>query len=145
MSESNFKQITGVVIKVFSDQLLKLSYATILTPFNCQKVKLPTSFENYKYNYLLRPNYLLTLEAVKTRKNWILKSVVNYQEILNLSNYHQFEIVSQMCQKLNDKVKENQEVDSLNLFLDFLQNKELKLSLISEFETSLNKNLGFQV
>ena len=83
-------EVQGIPLKISGDQIMRVGYLSFLTKDSVMSIKLPTNVENYRLAHLLQPNYLLDIELVKTKKNWILKSIQKYQNICKLESYKDY-------------------------------------------------------
>lgn len=135
------RQISGIFISHFDDSVLRLTYGKMLTFDTLESIKFPTLLENYKYKHFIRPNYLLNIEIIKTRKNWILKDIISHQEIYKPHQFSDFTDLCELIKLLKENIKEEQKTDALELTVGYLQ-KVNKIK-IPEFETLLSRSLGF--
>ncbi len=126
-----------------TDELMNVTYLKVLGQQQIESVKLPTAFKNYRLQHLLRPNYLLEVELVKTKKNWVLKNILAHQEFCDLCRYTEHLKFSEIIALINKYSHDGQEVK----ILDFLVNtfdcvSIADLDLIT-FESRLLERLGF--
>ena len=142
MSNIEIKTISGIVIDTFEDQVLGLCYAKILTNENLESVKLPTTLSNYKFAHLLQPHFLLELELVKTRKNWILRTIVSHKQIFHPQTFQDFVNLSSISKLLRDNLRDQEQTHILSFVVDYLGNHELSFNL-QEFENHLQRALGY--
>jgi hypothetical protein len=138
-----YKKIEALPLKVFTDEIFKISYLSCLTRDNYLKIKLPCNVKNYKYQHLLKPNFIITCELIKTRKNWILKDILGFIEICQLKSFEDYLKYSQICNHLEENIRENQPLDTLDFLEKFWQKNSIQNISLSEFESSLKINLGF--
>ncbi len=137
------KTIKGIAVSIFQDKIFKISYVNFLSQDEYFKIKLPCEFSEYKYQHLLQPSFMLDCEIVKTKKNWILKHILRYEQICNPSSFSEFIKLSQICQIIDKQVKENQNSDVLDFLINFFGSSSLKQVSLQDFEFKLNQNLGF--
>ena len=90
------RQISGIFIDIYHDSILGLSYGKILTESTLESIRFPTLLDNYKYKYLIEPNQLLQLEVLKTKKNWILRSINHSQVVYQPKDYQDFVVLSDL-------------------------------------------------
>ncbi len=135
------RQINGLLLGIFDDEILKVSYAKILTNDKVESVRLPTNIANYKYKHLLQPNYKLDLELIKTRKNWILKSILGYSELYRPNNFQEHLKYCQLITKVKENLIEEQETNAL----DFLEKHLCGINCIDlkNFDLGFAKVLGY--
>jgi len=62
------RNFLAIVLSHYTDEISHLSYIKVLNENKVETLKLPTSITNYRYQHLLRPNFLLEVEVVKTKK-----------------------------------------------------------------------------
>jgi hypothetical protein len=135
------REIKGIVLRSYSDELFKFTYIKFLTDSTLENIKIPTQIENFKLNHVLNPNFLLHLEVVKTRKNWILKNILEYTRISDPKRYKDFIKQSELAKLTLANLQEEQEANILALVIESVQNIE-SLDL-KEYEKSLLVCLGF--
>jgi hypothetical protein len=135
------KQISGIFISHFNDTLMNLTYSKILTKDTLEAVRFPTLLENYKYRNLIQPNYIVTIELVKTRKNWIVRSVLSHKVIYQPDDFSQYLSLCEIIKTLSDNIREEQKTDALEFVVGYLS-KVKKIDL-KEFDNLLQKVLGF--
>jgi hypothetical protein len=126
-----------------SDEIFKISYLTILSEETLDSIKLPTNFDNYKYSHLIKPNYLLTGEIIKTRKNWILKSILSYEAFHQPISYSDFLKQSEICKIILKHIHQGELTNILEFLLKTFQNKPIRELDTKNFEQNLTKSLGF--
>lgn len=135
------REIRGVVLKCYSDELFKFTYIKFLTENTLESIKIPTQIENFKLNHVLNPNFLLQIEVIKTRKNWILKNVLEYQRISEPKKYVEFIKQSEISKITLNHTHEDQEIDILSYFIQTVQ--KIDTVDLKIYETELLSKLGF--
>jgi hypothetical protein len=136
-----FREIKGVVLRCYSDELFKFTYIRFLSENTLESIKIPTQLENFKLNHILNPNFLLHIEIIKTRKNWILKNIIEYTRIGEPVKYIDFIKQSEMTKLTLENIQEDQEVNVLDFFIHSVQN--IDLLDLKEYEKNLLTRLGF--
>ncbi|NJK70955.1 MAG: hypothetical protein HC932_01680 [Thermales bacterium] len=126
-----------------NDEVFKITYLTMLTENSVESIKLPTNFNNYKYSHLIRPDYLLNLEIIKTRKNWILKNILKFQQINQPACYNDFLKQSEISKIILKHLHMEQETNILSFLIKTFQANPINELDIKEFEQNLTKSLGF--
>lgn len=135
------RQVKGIFVSVFTDSILNLSYGKILTEKRVESLRFPAALDSYKYKYLIQPHYLLYVEIIKTRKNWIVKSILGHEELYKPETYDDYVKLSEISKILSDNVIDEQTTNILYFVVTFLKNaKQLN---VSDFDRLLQKNLGF--
>jgi len=135
--------LSGIPIKSYSDEILKVTFVNLITKDTCVKIKLPTNIENYRYGYLINPCNLLTCDLVKTKKHWVLRQIVSTKTLCEPKNFSQFMQISEIGKKLKEKLWEGQEVEILDFVENFFLNQNWHLAGVQNFEKNLDKRLGF--
>jgi hypothetical protein len=134
------RQISGLLLGIFDDEILRVSYAKILTNNKLESIRLPTNVANYKYKHLLQPNHKLELELIKTRKNWILKSILGFTEIYKPNCFDEYLKYCQVVTRIKENLIEEQETHTLQFLENHLHNQT---SIdIKSFDLEFAKVLG---
>ncbi|MBC7472245.1 MAG: hypothetical protein H7196_03240 [candidate division SR1 bacterium] len=135
------REIKGIVLRTFSDELFKFTYIKFLTNSTLENIKIPLQIDSFKLNHVLNPNFLLEIEIIRTRKNWILKNVLEYKRICDPKRYIDFIKQSEVAKLTLANIQEEQEVGILDFVIDSIKNIE-NLDL-KEYEKKLLSRLGF--
>ncbi len=135
------REIWAIPLSIFTDEILPFSYIKILSDKKYESVKIGTKLESCKFRHLLNPNYLLKLELIKTRKNWIIKQVLEYKQACLPKTYHDFLKQTELIKLLQANITEDQEVVILSFILS--QFASIARYNQAEFEQELQKRLGF--
>ena len=135
------RQVKGIFVHIFTDTVLNLSYGKILTEKRVESLKFPSNIENYKYKYLIQPHYLLHIEIVKTKKNWIVKSVLGHEELYKPETYDDYVKLSEISKLLSKNVIDEENTNVLYFLVAYLKN--VKHINVEDFNKLLQKNLGF--
>jgi len=133
----------AIPLLTYSDSLLKLSYLKVLTKNKFETLKLPTNLANYRYQHLVSPNYLLNIEVIKTRKNWILKNILEVRTLSKPDTYSDFLKLTELTKILCESFQEDQEVDLLEFVTRYLLEVSLKEANLADFEKEVMIKLGF--
>lgn len=137
------QQVQALVLDIYTDEVLNLCYLKVLTRKKYESLKLPTSWHKYKFNYLIRPNYLLDLEIIKTRKNWIIKDILGFEPFLEPKIYQDFLKLRQIQKILISYLYEGQEVEIFDWLKNFLFTTSFRKLNLLHFENELKQKLGF--
>jgi hypothetical protein len=135
------REIKGIVLSVYSDELFKFTYIKFLTNTTLESIKIPTQIENFKLSHVLNPNFLLHIEIIKTRKNWILKNILEYTRICEPQKYIDYIKQSEIAKLTLANIHEEQEANILSFVTESVKNihiLDLKL-----YEQRLLTQLGF--
>jgi hypothetical protein len=136
------KQLTGIFLDVYTDTVLNLSYGRFLTDSTLTSIKLPTQIDNYKYKHLIQPNQLLNIEIVKTKKNWILRHILQSKEIYKPKDYQDFLYFAESIKLIKQNLREEQTTSALPVLVEYWRLCE-RIDL-AVFEKLLQKVLGFE-
>ncbi len=135
------RQVHGLPLKIYTDSAAGFSYLTFLSSQKIEKIRLPREFSQFKQNYLLSPNYILDLEIIKTKKNWVLKDVINSSQVVSLKCWDDYLKHSEQTSILLEFLREEQEVDIL-VWLKSIWSDKFGGSNI-DFRKELEVKLGF--
>ncbi len=143
------RTIKGVFIETFHDSILGISYGKILTNDTLESVKFPTNLENYKYKYVIQPNFLVEVELVKTRKNWIVKTILNYKTFFEPQDYGDYLNLSEIIKILQKNIMEEQKTNALEFLLSYFEYQKINQEHCQtginpiEFEKLFQKIMGY--
>ena len=139
------RQISGIFIDTYHDSILGLSYGKILTESTLESIRFPTLLDNYKYKYLIEPNQLLQLEVIKTKKNWILRSINQSQVIYQPKDYQDFVVFCEAIKFLKSNIMEQQSTSALSSIISYFESVNINNSKINllVFEKTISQSLGF--
>jgi len=139
------REVNGLVLSVFSDSVLKVAYVRILTSTHIEVLKINGSLESSPYAHLLNPQYIINVEAIKTRKNWILKDVVSYERLVHVDTYHKVLKLTELVTILKEFVTDDQEVVILDWVKNVFCNPQLESVSTDGFKKELIMRLNFKV
>ena len=139
------RQISGIFIDTYHDSILGLSYGKILTESTLESIRFPTLLDNYKYKYLIEPNQLLQLEVIKTKKNWILRSINHSQVVYQPKDYQDFLVFCEAIKFLKSNIMEQQSTSALSCITSYFESVNINNSKINllAFEKIISQSLGF--
>lgn len=137
-----FREDTVVPIRVWQDEIMGVSFIDVLGKDQLYAVKLPSTIEKYRFGHLINPEYLLDIELVKTRKNWVLKNVSIHQRLTTPTNYDEHIKLSEMIKTIAKLSYSEQESGLQKVLLHFLSLPLLSFDL-SEFEAAVLDAEGF--
>jgi len=137
------RNFLAIFLSHFTDEISHLSYLKVLTENKVETLKLPTSLTNYRYQHLLKPNLLLELEAVKTKKNWILTGILGYKPYCHPKTYHDHLKLAAIIHLINRFCQEEQPISVLDWLTKKFDLSNLEAVDLHIFESELLKQLGF--
>ena len=132
-----------IVLSIYQDELAKICYLKILTENAVESVKIPAAKEKNVFWHLLEFRNLLTGNFVKTRKNWILKEIVNFTTFILPKSYLEYENVAKMQIICNKLLKDGVDTKILPFLLTESAMFELEKADFYNFEHKLLAFLGF--
>jgi hypothetical protein len=135
------QQITGTFVEIFTDSVLGISYGKFFTFDTVISIKLPTQIDSYKYRHLLQANFLLEIEIVKTKKNWIIKNILNSKIIYEPASYNEYLLFAECIKLVRQNIREGQMTASLLSLIDYWSTCK-GINLV-DFDLILKKSLGF--
>jgi hypothetical protein len=131
-------------LSIYNDDIFGITYVRVISQTNFESLKIPTTLEKFKSQHVLNPTNLLHVETIKTRKNWILKSVLSYKKIVAPKAYSDFLKHSQMINILIKHQYEDQETTLLRPLTKYLLSNPIEKIDIMEFESFVLSELGFK-
>jgi hypothetical protein len=133
------RKVVAIVLKKYSDEILGIAYIKLLTHETIEWVRVQTTLDKYKYNGLLEARYILEIELVKTKKNWILKTILSDYVWYETTCYADYLKFARFLEIIENHTTEGQELELLTL----LSSNDWKDIGPVEFENMLVKKLGF--
>ena len=132
-------------LNVYTDEVLKLSYLRVLSDSRFETVKLPTHLSQYRYQHLLVPTNMLYIELIKTKKNWILKNILQTDQVMNAESYLDFLKLADISKLINNYFQEDMENTLLQTLLKYFNtlNNIHEINL-QDLEEKINICLGFK-
>lgn len=137
-----YLEVKGICLSIYSDEVAGFSYMRFLTSYSVLGIKLPRERSKFKYNNLLRPDYLLHITCSKRTKNWILTDIVRYHHISNNTSFQSFLKHSELVTIMNHHIKPEQEVEILSWFIEYVSEGVESINTAT-FERVLLDKLGF--
>ncbi len=137
------RNFVAIFLSHYTDEISYLSYIKVLTENKVETLKLPTSLTNYRYQHLLKPNLLLEVEVVKTKKNWILTGIFSYKPYCHPKTYHDHLKLAAIINLINRFCQEEQPISVLNWLIKKFDLSNLEAVDLHIFESELLKQLGF--
>ncbi len=133
-----------VPLKIYTDEVFNISYVKILGEGCFESIKIPTTLEKFKSRHILNPSHLLHVEMIKTRKNWILKNVLEHRQIMQLDTYPDFLKQAQLITVLLKHLYDDQETRLLPWLVEYFEGRAFGEVEIVKFESELMQQLGFR-
>lgn len=137
------KELVGVFVSAFSDDIMGLAFIKILTFTHVEVVKVPSRLVDSKFYHYFTPYKLLSIEVVKTRKHWIVRDVSVIQTIVSDPSFDMIIRHTQMLKSLSERIIEGQEIDVLDWFLSEIKGQKRGIST-EEFDKELEYKLSFK-
>jgi hypothetical protein len=137
-----FREDIAIPLRVWQDELMGVSFIDVLGKEEIYSVKLPSTIEKYKLGHLINPMYLLDIELVKTRKNWVLKHVTVRKQLTHPHTYEEHTKLAEMIKTIVKLSYTDQVSDLQQLVIKVLEEPLSSISL-SDFEAAILDTEGF--
>lgn len=131
-----------ICLKVSADKIMNTSFVLALSKNEVISIKLPTNIENYKLANLISPAFLLEVDLVKTKKNWVLRNILGYEQIIEVKDYKTLINLSNLVKITTKFLQEGESVQILDFVKNALAGAGKNIDLM-EFEAELMVKLGF--
>ena len=131
-------------LRTHTDEVFKVTYLKVIGPSIVESLKIPTTLDKFKSKHLLNPQYLLHVEVIKTRKNWILKNVLSYKQVMTLESYHDFVHQAALINVIIKHTHEDEETKLLEFLITYFQSLNLKEITLEKFELDVMTFLGYK-
>jgi hypothetical protein len=138
------REISGLFVSVYTDDMMPYSYVRILTDSTLLTVKLPSRFRDSKFAHYCTPYNILTLEIIKTRKNWIVRDITVNRTIVEKPTFSHILKHSQMLKLLSQNITEGQNVDILEWFVAQIKGASSEIGM-DDFQKQLDQKLNFKM
>lgn len=135
------KEDTVIVLRVWQDHMMETSFLDVLGTRQIYSVKLPSTIDKYKFGHLINPEYLLDIELIKTRKNWILKNVSIKERLARLTTYEEHVKLSEMIKLVQKFTSTEQDTYLQSAIIPFL--RDVAMTDMTEFEAAVLSEAGF--
>jgi hypothetical protein len=133
-----------IPLKTYTDEVFGVTYVRVISQTHFESLKIPSTLAKFKHQHVLHPQYLLHIEAVKTRKNWIIKNVLSQKQIMQLDEYQDYLIQAQLITLLLKHLHEAEPTEILRDLTKYFLTHPVKSIDPAEFEDFLMSNLGFK-
>jgi hypothetical protein len=132
-------------LNTYTDEVLKLSYLKILTESKFETIKLPTYLAQYRYQHLMTPTNVLYVELIKTKKNWILKNILETKKILETDSYVDYLKFAEVVNIVLKYFQVDMETSLLKVFIEiFNSSPDIQNIDTKQVEEKINICLGFK-
>jgi|694.fasta_scaffold02661_44 hypothetical protein len=136
------KFIKCLILKNYSDELGKYVFLKILTEESVEIIKLSKSLESKSKN-LFHPDKIYTLELIKTRKNWILKSILQFEQWCFPSKFQDFLLLAQIISSVDSSLKVGELTNALNFTKNYFNLVGIDKCNLQDFNEKLQIQLGY--
>jgi hypothetical protein len=137
-----FKEDSVIPLRVWQDEMMGVSFVDVLGTTDIYSIKIPSTIDKYKHGHLINPMYLLDIELVKTRKNWVLKNISVREQLAHPHSYEEHIKLAEMIKTLIKLSYTDQVSDLQQLVIRFLTAPLNSISL-SDFEAAILDTEGF--
>ena len=131
-------------LQTYTDEVFGVTYVRVISQTHYESLKIGTTLEKFKSRHVLSPKYLLHVEVIKTRKNWILKNVLSYREVMQMENYPDYLKQAELVKIIQKHLYENEPVTVLKWLTRYLLTHPVKEIEVAKFEEELMRELGFK-
>lgn len=131
-------------LKTYTDDIFGVTYVRVISQTHYESLKIPSTLAKFKHQHVLHPQYILHVEVIKTRKNWILKNVLSFKQVMDLRNYQDYLIQAQLVNLLSKHLHEDEPTDILRELTKYLLTHPIQKIELGSFENFLMSNLGFK-
>jgi hypothetical protein len=131
-------------LTVYTDEVLRLSYLKYLTKSKFETLKLPIHLTQYNDQHLLNPSNLILVEVVRTKKNWILRNILQTREIIKIREYVDYIKFAQLTKTIMNYFQEESEVEILELIINLFTTYGVENLDLKKLEEDLECSLGFK-
>lgn len=131
-----------LILKNHSDELGKYVFLKILTEENVEIIKLSKALESKSKN-LFQPDKIYTIELIKTRKNWILKSILQFEQWCFPSRFQDFLLLAQIVSSLESSLKVGELTSALSFTKKYFNLIGIDKCNLQNFNESLQVQLGY--
>jgi hypothetical protein len=138
------REIKGIFVSVYTDDLMPFSFIKILTHDTLETVKLSSRLRDSKFSHYFSPYNILSIEIIKTRKNWIVRDISIIEKIVENPSFNHILKHSQMLKLLSESITEGQEVDILDWFVAQIKEATSEIG-VATFHTQLTQKLNFRL
>ena len=134
--------IKSLILKNYTDQVQKYTFLKVLTEETVEIVKLSTSLESKSKN-IFSPSGVYTMELVKTRKNWIVKSILKSEKLCIPQNFIDFLLLAELIKLIEESLKVEESTTCLSFILEYFQNNPIENCNLQGFNKNLQTYLGY--
>ena len=138
------KSIWILPLSAYTDEVLGFSYLKYLSSFHFDTIKLPVRLSNYRYQHLLNSSNLILIDAIKTKKNWILKEIIEVKNLVKIDQYSDYIKFAQLNKLILKYFQSGCDVEVLDTIINLFTVKGVKNLELGAVELELEASLGFR-
>jgi len=135
--------LVGIPISIYKEEIFKFGYLKFLNSQKIESVKISKTQAGQKLSHFLDPRFLLKIELIKTRKNWIFTEVLDCQKIVEFATYKDFYNYSEILKLILKYCPEGEQNQIFSFLIHTLKTQNIQHINLHKFETQLLEKLGF--
>lgn len=138
-----FRTITGLLLETSVDEVWNITFAKVLTEDGLETLKIPSLLKNFKHGHTMKPNNLIQIEVIKSKKNWIIKDInrsftwchpVTFSDFIKLTNLLGF---------LSKSIKIGEKTECLKFILNYFYSRDIAEIDTDHFQISFLTYMGY--
>ena len=137
------KEDRGIITKIFTDKIGSYGYLSFLGQDAFYSIKISGDPARSRFKHLFNPNYIVTVDLIKTKKNWILKDVYASEKLHTKGLYKAYTLQAEIAHTINTYVKSDQELHIADFVAETLTLPDPNSFDINRFEYDLLQLTGF--
>jgi len=137
------KEDRGIITKIFTDKVGSFGYLSFLGQDSFYSIKVSGDPTRSPFKHLFNPNYLITVDLIKTKKNWILKDVYHSEKLHTAGKYKAYTQQAEIAHLINTYIKRDQETHLIEFIAETLRLPDPDSFDIQRFEYNLLQLSGF--
>lgn len=138
-----FRTITGLVLATSVDEVWNITFAKILTEDGLETIKIPSLIKDFKQGHIIKPDNLLQIEIVKTKKNWIIKNINRSHRWCEPASFNDYLKLSRLLEFLAKSIKVGEKTDCLKFIINYFTNKNIEEIDTDNFQISFLTFMGY--
>ena len=138
-----FRSITGLVLETSIDEVWNITFAKVLTEEGLETLKIPSLLKDFKYGHLMKPNNLMQIEIVKTKKNWIIKNINRTYAWCQPNTFNDYLKLTNLLGFLSKSIKVGEKTNCLKFIINYFTDKDLSEVNTDHFQVSFLTFMGY--
>jgi len=138
-----FRTLTGLVLETSEDEVWNITFAKVLTEEGLETLKIPSLLKDFKQGHSIKPNNLIQIEVVKTKKNWIIKNINRTYSWCQPSSFSDYLKLTKLLEFLSKSIKVGETTNCLKFIINYFSNKNLEHVDTDHFQVSFLTYMGY--